>query len=41
MINKIISAATHIRFMALAIDIMDGSGPSTEMHPQLQLKKTN
>ena len=26
--------------MALAIDIMHGHGPSNEMHPQLQHKKT-
>ena len=38
--GKIIVAAFHFHFIALAIDVMDRRGPSNKMRCQLQLKKT-
>ena len=40
MIGRIIAAAFHFRFMAVAIDVIDRHGPSNEMQRQLQPKKT-
>ena len=40
MIGWIIAAASQLRFMALAIDVIDRRGPSNEVHGQLQPKKT-
>ena len=40
MIGWLLPPASQFQFMALAVDIKDGHGPSNEMHHQLQLKKT-
>ena len=34
------AAAFQLRFMALAVDVIDRHDPTNEMHHQLQAKKT-
>ena len=41
MIGLIIAAAFQFHFMSLAVDVINGRGPSNEICRQLQPKKTN
>ena len=40
MIGRIIAAAFQLCFMALTVNVISRHGPSNEMRPQLQPKKT-
>ena len=40
MIGLIVPAASQFQFLTLAVDKMHWRGPSIELRPQLQLKKT-